>query len=122
MYFSNSFSSIISSFQVCTCSLASSVSVMAAEGVAPVNPEVTVPVVPTQPGGAPPNQATVVNEVAVMEAELQSYQSAMLEAARLKKVKEPVTLLEDQVESDDPTVLAKQQLKVQHLCQAVFRS
>ena len=81
---------------------------MAGEDVAPVNPEVTVPVVPTQPGGTPP----VVNEVTVMEAELQSYQTAMLEAARLKKVKEPVTLLEDQEESDDPTVLAKQQLKV----------
>ena len=81
---------------------------MAGEGVAPVNPEITVPVVPTQPGGTPP----VVDEVAVMEAELQSYRAAMLEAAQLKKVKYPVTLLEDQEESDDPTVLAKQQLKV----------
>ena len=108
MYVLNSFSSIISSVQVCTCSPASSVSVMAGEDVAPVNPEVSVPVVPTQPGETPP----VVKEVAVMEAELQSYQTAMLEAARLKKAKEPVTLLEDQEESDDPTVLAKQQLKV----------
>ena len=81
---------------------------MAGEGVAPVNPEITVPVVPTQPGGTPP----VVDEVAVTEAELQSYRAAMLEAAQLKKVKNPVTLLEDQEESDDPTVLAKQQLKV----------
>ena len=46
-----------------------------------LHPEVTVPVVPTQPGGTPP----VANEVTVMEAEL--YQTAMLEAARLKKVK-----------------------------------
>ena len=104
----NSFSSIISSFQARTCSLASSVSVMAGEFVAPVNPEVTVPVVPTQPGGTPP----MVDNVAVMEAELMTYRAAMLEAAQLKKVKDPVSLLEDQEESDDPTVLAKQQLKV----------
>ena len=87
---------------------------MAGEGVAPVNPEVTVPVVPTQPGGTPP----MVDNVAVMEAELMTYRAAMLEAAQLKKVKDPVNLLEDQEESDDPIVLAKQQC----LCQAVFRS
>ena len=81
---------------------------MAGEGVAPVNPEITVPLVPTQPGGTPP----VVDDVAVMEAELLTYRAAMLEAAQLKKVKTPVTLLEDQEESDDPIVLAKQQLKV----------
>ena len=104
----NSFSSIISSFQARTCSLASSVSVMAGEGVPPMNPEVTVPVVPTQPGGTPP----MVDNVAVMEAELMTYRAAMLEAAQLKKVKDPVSLLEEQEESDDPTVLAKQQLKV----------
>ena len=106
----NSFSSIISSFQVCIRVLASSssLSVMAGEGVAPVNPEITVPVVPTQPGGTPP----VTNDLAVMEAELMTYRAAMLEAAQLKKVKTPPALLEDQEESDDPIVLAKQQLKV----------
>ena len=106
----NSFSSIISSFQVCIRVLASSssLSVMAGDGVAPVNPEITVPVVPTQPGGTPP----VTNDLAVMEAELMTYRAAMLEAAQLKKVKTPPTLLEDQEESDDPIVLAKQQLKV----------
>ena len=105
----NSFSSIISSFQVCIRILASSsLSVMAGEGVAPVNPEITVPVVPTQPGGTPP----VTNDLAVMEAELMTYRAAMLEAAQLKKVKTPPALLEDQEESDDPIVLAKQQLKV----------
>ena len=89
----NSVSSIISSFQVCIRVLASSsLSVMAGEGVAPVNPEITVPVVPTQPGGTPP----VTNDLAVMEAELMTYRAAMLEAAQLKKVKTPPALLEDQ--------------------------
>ena len=79
----NSVSSIISSFQVCIRVLASSsLSVMAGEGVAPVNPEITVPVVPTQPGGTPP----VTTDLAVMEAELMTYRTAMLEAAQLKKV------------------------------------
>ena len=36
----------------------------------------------------------------------------MLDAAKLKEVKGEVTILEDVTESDDPTVLAKQQLKV----------
>ena len=115
MDFSNSFSSIISSFQVCTCSLVFSFSVMSGDGltpVAPMNPEVTVPTTGTAPGEALPNQDAVVDEFSVFEAELQSLQAASLEAARLKKVKGEVTLLEDDTESDDPTVLAKQQFKV----------
>ena len=78
----------------------------------PVNPEVTTTVGGAAPGETPHNPVPVVDEVAVLEAELQSLGAAMLEAARLKKVKGEVTLLEDETESDDPTVLAKQQLKV----------
>ena len=73
MNFSNSFSSIISSVQVCTCSLVSSFSVMAAEGVAPVNLEVTAPSYcdySAWRGTSEP--APVVDDVAVMEVELQS--------------------------------------------------
>ena len=85
---------------------------MSGEGLPPVNPEVAAPTVGAAPGEALPSQVPVVDEVSVLEVELQSLQMAMLDAAKLKGVKGEVTILEDVTESDDPTVLAKQQLKV----------
>ena len=112
MNFSNSFSSIISSLPVCTRSSISSFSVMSGEGLPPVNPEVAAPTVGVVPGEVLPSQVPVVDEVSLLEVELQSLQTAMLDAAKLREVKGEVTILEDVTESDDPTGLAKQQLKV----------
>ena len=105
----NSVSSIISSFQVCIRVLASSsLSVMAGEGVAPVNPEITVPVVPTQPGGTPP----VTNDLGCYGGRAHDLSCRHVGGSSVEESENSPALLEDQEESDDPIVLAKQQLKV----------
>ena len=54
----------------------------------------------------------LVGDWIYQEVSIGSLRMAMLDAAKLKEVKGEVTILEDVTESDDPTVLAKQQLKV----------
>ena len=54
----------------------------------------------------------LVGDWIYQEVSIGSLRMAMLDAAKLKEVKGEVTILEGVTESDDPTVLAKQQLKV----------
>ena len=131
---SNSFSSIISSFQVCTRSLVSSFSVMSGEGLPPVNPEVAAPTVGVAPGEAPQSQvpdpanptaeapeilpenrdqAAVSDEVGfqVLEAELSSLKKAMLEVTAVDSAAVNIHKISS-VDDLDEGEVAKAQLKV----------
>ena len=117
MNFSNSLSSIISSFQVCTRSLVSSFSVMSGDGLAPVNPEVVAAVNPVAeaPEILPENrdQAAASDEVGfqVLEAELNSLKKAMLEVTAVDSEALNIHKISSVDDLDEEDV-AKAQLKV----------